>query len=341
MERYMPKILLSIMLAFASAAGAQAQAPSPYVEANPAHIHMVVWRGCEEACRGFIRDFEERDAPVHIEVTDVARDSSRLPDVRAALLSQRPDLVVTWGTSVSRGILGTQEEFGEASALGDIPAVFMIVADPVGSDIIDSYDNIGRPMITGVRNRVPEHVQLNLIFEYFQPKRLGVINDPDEINSTLNTQKLRDLAQELNFELLELEYDVDAEGKIPPEQIPVAMAEMKKMGAEAVYVGSSSYNLEYRDVFVQAALDHGLPVFSGYEKMVSEAGGLMAIANSYGNVGKLAAGQVREVLFEGSAPGDLPVRSLEHFSIFINLDTAKKLDRYPPFKLLNVAQITR
>jgi putative ABC transport system substrate-binding protein len=53
----MPKILLSIMLAFASAAGAQAQAPSPYVEANPAHIHMVVWRGCEEACRGFIRDF--------------------------------------------------------------------------------------------------------------------------------------------------------------------------------------------------------------------------------------------------------------------------------------------
>jgi putative ABC transport system substrate-binding protein len=337
----MHKLLFSITLALTSAAGAQEQTRSTYDEANPAHIHMVVWRGCEEACRGFIRDFEERDSPVKIEVTDVERDSSRLPGVRAALLSQRPNLVVTWGTSVSRGILGTQEEFGGASALGDIPAVFMIVADPVASDIIESYEDTGRPMITGVRNRVPEHVQLNLLFEYFFPTRLGVINDPDEINSTVNTQKLRILAQEMNFELLELEYASDVAGEILPEQIPAAMAEMKEMGAEAVYVGSSSYNLEHRDVFVQAALEQGLPVFSGYEKMVSEAGGLMAVGNSYGNVGKLAAGQVRDVLFEGNVPGNLPVRSLEHFSIFINMDTAQKLDVYPPFELLNVAQITR
>lgn len=337
----MRKLLLCVMLAFASTAQGQELEPSTYDEANPAHIHMIVWRGCEEACSGFIRDFEERGAPVFIEVTDVERDSSRLPDVRAALLSQKPDLVVTWGTSVSRGILGTHEEFGEASALGDIPAVFMIVADPVGSKIIKSYANTGRSMISGVRNRVPEHVQLNLIFEYIFPTSLGVINDPNEINSTLNTEKLRVLSQELNFELLELEYDTDAEGNIPPEQIPDAMAEMKEMGAEAIYVGSSSYNLEYRDIFVQAALDQGLPVFSGYEKMVSEAGGLMAVANSYSNVGKLAAGQVREVLFEGNAPGDLPVSSLKHFSIFINMDTANRLDVYPPFELLNVAQITR
>ena len=78
-------------------------------------------------------------------------------------------------------------------------------------------------------------------------------------------QKLRVFAQELNFELLELEYDTDAEGNIPPELFPDAMAEIKEMGAEAIYVGSSSYNLGYRDIFVRAALDQGLPIFSGYK----------------------------------------------------------------------------
>ena len=37
-------------------------------------IHMVVWRGCEEACLGFIRYFEDRDLPVKVTVTDVNRD---------------------------------------------------------------------------------------------------------------------------------------------------------------------------------------------------------------------------------------------------------------------------
>ena len=74
--------------------------------------------------------------------------------------------------------------------------------------------------------------------------------------------------------------------------------------------------------------------------MLSEASGLMAVANSYSNVGKLAAGQVREVLFEGNTPGDLPVSSLKHFSIFINMDSANRLDVYPLFELLNIAETT-
>ena len=74
-------------------------------------IHMVVWRGCEEACLGFIRYFEDRDLPVKVTVTDVNRDKTALPQVKQQLIEQRPDLVVTWGTSVSRAILGTITDF--------------------------------------------------------------------------------------------------------------------------------------------------------------------------------------------------------------------------------------
>ncbi|MEM9549662.1 MAG: ABC transporter substrate-binding protein [Pseudomonadota bacterium] len=325
---------LSLILGLALAAPLAAQ-PTP---SDPARVHMVVWRGCEEACRGFIRYFEDRDLPVQVEVTDVARDRAQLPDVQAQLLAERPDLVVTWGTSVSRGILGTREAYGAGSALGDIPAIFMIVADPVGSDLVESYAASGRSTVSGVRNRVPEDVQLRLLFEYYRPDRLGVLNHPGELNSELNTAKLRAISQEMGFDLVERLYVADADGNVPVEQIAQALAALKADGAEAVYVGSSSYNLEHQVKFVEAATDLDLPVFSAYTQMVSDGGALMAVGTSYANVGRLAAGQVAEVLLNGRSPGDLPIKSLNRYSVILNMSTAQALDLYPPLSLVSVAE---
>ena len=44
------------------------------------------------------------------------------------------------------------------SRITQIPVVFMIVADPVGAGIIQTYESSGRTNITGTRNRVPEKV---------------------------------------------------------------------------------------------------------------------------------------------------------------------------------------
>ena len=314
---------------------------SPAAHAADHKVHMVVWRGCEEACRAFTRYFEDRDLPVEVQVTDVARNKDLLADLQTQLKSERPDLVVTWGTSVSRGILGTQANYGTGSALGDIPAIFMIVADPVGSDLVESYASTERPMISGVRNRVPEDVQLRLLFEYHHPARLGVLNDPGELNSSLNTQKLRAIADDLEFELIEELYEADAEGAVDPAQIPAAMARLKDRGAEAIYVGSSSFNLEHQDAFVAAATELGLPVFSAYTKMVRKGGALMAVGTSYANVGRLAATQAEEVLLKGQKPGDLPVKSLNRYSVIVNMTQAQQLELYPPLSLLSVAEVVK
>lgn len=307
----------------------------------PARIHMVVWRGCEEACRAFIRYFEDRDLPVEVTVTDVNRNRDVLPEVQAELKAERPDLVVTWGTSVSRGILGTKEDFGTGSALGDIPAIFMIVADPVGSGIVDSYMETGRPLISGVRNRVPEDVQLRLLFEYHHPKKLGVLNHPGELNSSLNTEKLRAIADELNFELVEELYTPAEDGSVDVEQIPEAMARLKAQGVELVYVGSSSYNLEHQTEFSEAATALNLPVFSAYTKSVREGAALMAVGTSYSNVGRLAAVQAEQVVLEGVEPGKLPVKSLNRYSVIVNMVQAKRLALYPPLSLLAVAEVVQ
>lgn len=316
-------------------------ASTPYDAAAPAKVHMVVWRGCEEACAAFIRYFEDRALPVEVQVTDVARDRSLLPGVQQMLQSQQPDLVVTWGTSVSRAILGTRADYGHDSALGDVPALFMIVADPVSSDIIESYDNTSRPQISGVRHRVPEDVQLQLMFQYYRPERLGVLNDPGELNSQVNTEKLKALSTVMGFDIVEELYAVDAAGEVDPAQIPAAMQALKERGVDAVYVGSSSFNLVNQDAFVAAAAALGLPVFSAYTKMVRDSGALMAVGASYANIGRLAAVQAERVLLDGAQPGELPVTSLNRFSIILNMQSARRLELYPPLSLLGIAEVVQ
>lgn len=312
-----------------------------YTEQSPAKVHMVVWRGCEEACNAFRRFFESRALPVEVEVTDVAKDRAVLPEIQNSLKTQRPDLVITWGTSVTRGILGTQKDYGQASALGDIPALFMIVADPVGSDIVASYEETGRDNISGVRNRVPEDVQLKLLFEFYRPSALGLVNDPNELNSQLNTKSLKAISGDLALKVIPELYSTDGDGNIDPEQIPAALARLKDRGAEAIYVGSSSFNLEHRDIFVEAATDLELPVFSAYTQMVRESGALMAVGTSYANVGSLAAAQAEKVLFKARDPGALPVQSLNRFSVILNMKTATKLEIYPPLSLLSMAEVVQ
>ena len=305
---------------------------------DPAQIHMVTFRGCEEACSGFRDYFADRNLPVEVTVTDIGRNRSLLPDVVARLREEEPDLVVSWGTSVSTALIGPIGD-GNETPLGDIPVVFMIVADPVRSDLIKDYDASGRATVTGVRNRVPEEAQIRTLFEYFEPDAIGILNDPAEANSVYNTEAITPLAETLGFELISETYAIGPDGLADPAEIPVKIADLAAKGAEAIYVGSSSFNLEHAEAFTAAALEHGLPVFSAYEQMVSDADALMAVANSYVNVGKLAATQAHAILFEGAIPGDLPIATLNRYSVIINMRVARTLELYPPIQLISIAEI--
>jgi ABC-type uncharacterized transport system substrate-binding protein/predicted MFS family arabinose efflux permease len=323
------------VFAFAGAATAQDSAQ------KPVRVHIAAWRGCEEACSGFTRYFEDRNLPVQFTILDADSDTAKLADMRAQILADQPDLVVTWGTSVSLAILGTKADYGTGSAIGDIPAVFMIVADPVGSNLVGSYDSSGRSSVAGVRNRVPEEVQLRLMFEYYRPKKLGVLNHPKELNSALNTASLRAISKDLSFDLIEQLYTPDAQGNVDAAQIPAALAQLKAQGAEAIYVGSSSYNLENQVAFIKAATALKMPVFSAYTQMVREGGALMAVGSNYANVGRLAAVQAEQIVLNGAKAGDLPVKALNRYSVILNMKTAKELNIYPPVSLLGVAEVVQ
>ena len=248
-------------------------------------IYMVFWRGCEETCEGFKEYIAEKGIDAELVVRNANRDKAKLPAFVEEARALEADLVVTWGTSVTRGIAGTLSDQGNPRFINDIPLVFMIVADPVGSQIIVSYEKTGRANVTGTRNRVPETVNINTIRSYFPAfKRLGLLYNTNEHNSVIKVQEIAELAKTMNFELVALELELGSDGKPKTESIPVRMAELDAANVDFIYLGSSSFLDVHRDIFTQSAVDHGIPVLSPYERLVRDSHALLSIAARYQDV---------------------------------------------------------
>jgi putative ABC transport system substrate-binding protein len=301
-------------------------------------IVMVTFRGCEEACEGFKEYIEQSGMDAEVIVLDVARDREAIPAMRDEVRSLNPDLLVTWGTSVTLGMIGTVDDT-DPDLVSGIPTVFMIVADPVGAHIVNALDEPGRSNVTGTINRVPEEIQMRVLAEYRPFDRIGVIYNDDELNSVLKAEEIGRVGQDQGFDVVNRVVRNGTDGSPLVEDIAVAVADLAASDIDFLYLGSSSFLLANADVLTGAALDEGVPLATAYEAMVRDSDALIALANAYYNVGQLAGRQVERILVDEETPGDLDVVGLDRFTVLINIDTAAKLDLYPPMLLLRYAEI--
>jgi putative ABC transport system substrate-binding protein len=304
---------------------------------GPAQVTMVTWRGCEDACQGFKDYLARLELESEVTILDAGGDRTLLPGFVTLVNALQPDLLVTWGTSVTLGMIGTGAPGEEV--VTEIPTVFMIVADPVGAGIIEQSDRSGRPFVTGTRNRVPEETQMRVLADYLPVDRIGVVYNDDELNAVLKATEIKRVGEEQGFEVVERILAKDTEGNPMVDDIAAAVAEVAAQDVDFIYLGSSSFLLRNADAFTLAALDHGLPVATAYEAMVRDSHGLIALASAYYNVGQLAGYQAEQILAHGAMPGDLDVLGLDRFSVLVNIDTARRLDLYPPMLLLRYAEI--
>jgi len=302
-------------------------------------IMIATWRGCEEACKGFQDYINNHGIDTEFILRDAGKRKTVLPGFLAEARAEGVDLIVTWGTSVTRGICGTLSELGNPAFNHDIPAVFMIVADPVGAGIVESLERTGRPNITGTYNRVPEEVNIETIRAYLPSfKRLGLLYNTNEKNSALKRDEVAALTGPMGFELISLELPLGDGGKPRIEDIAPKMADLKAAGIDFLYLGSSSFLRDSRNAVADAANKNGIPVLSPYEQLVLDSQALISVAARYYDVGRLAGKQAEKVLVGGIPPGDLPVLRMTNFAVVINMEIARKLKLFPPLDLLRVAE---
>ena len=119
-------------LACAVAPGALAADPDRAPRAarlgKPFRIYAITFRGMTDVEKGFEEYFASRKIPVQIAYRDLNRDASRMPALLEEIRATRPDLIYTWGTSVTLGVVGPFDNIDLKKHISDIPVVFTLVA---------------------------------------------------------------------------------------------------------------------------------------------------------------------------------------------------------------------
>lgn len=281
-------------------------------------VVMVTWRGETDAERGF-KDAIAEDFDIDYIFLDAKKSKKNLPSIIQQTKKIKPDLIYTFGTSVTNAM---------RKVVTNIPIVFTIVMDPIGAGIAKTMQGSGTN-VAGATHAVPISVQFSSAKRIVDIKRMGIIYNPAEKNSIISRDVLREIAKKNGFKLIESA--VTEAGKLKAAAQVIIDA-----GVDMVYLPSDSFLLDNGSEVVSYFNQKNIPTLGATEKYVKKCGALVGVVTSYYNVGKEAAG-ISKKIFEGQKPGNIPIFSTDDIQYVLNMKTAQKIGLEIPMEILEIA----
>ena len=298
-------------------------------------VMMILFRGQTAAEEAFMLYLKER-LSVEFLVRDIDGDRTKTRQFINEAKQRRVDLVYTFGTTVTQDVVGVLGSVDRNRHLVDIPEVFNIVADPVGAGLVDGLIPTGRN-VTGVSHLVPLRDQISAMQRFATVRKLGVIYNVSEVNSLLAVVQLRQLANILDYELLEAPLGT---GHRPSTtEIEQAMGRMLSGRPDFIYLPSDSSMIANAQTIVRLATAAKVPVISATESPIYEAGALVGMVTKYVNAGAFAGHKAEQILLRRQPVGSIPIERLQRYSLVINMNAAAQLGIYPPLDLLRIAEL--
>jgi putative tryptophan/tyrosine transport system substrate-binding protein len=237
--------------------------------------------------------------------------SERLPELAAALVRLKVDLIVTTGDGPT---------FGAKKATTTVPIVMTTSSDPVAQGLVASLARPGSN-VTGLSSLATELNSKRLeILKDAIPKlaRVGLLLTPGtSITKDLQLKELRPAARALKLKLEEIETQPDPKGLESAFQI----AKQKQVGA-IMTIAIRAFFAERKRI-VELAGKYRVPAIYFQKEFVDE-GGLMSYGADYVDLFRRAAVYVDKIL-KGAKPADLPVQQATKFEFIINLKAAKQI----------------
>ena len=329
---------MAAALASTLPASVLAENPPTSKRARPFRIYAITFRGITDVEKGFSEYFTGRKIPVEIIYRDLNREVGRLPAMLDEIRATKPDLIYTWGTSVTLGVVGPYDAVVPGQHITDIPVVFTLVAAPTLAKIVSDLKNPGRN-VTGVTHVGPTDAQIRAMAQYRSFKTLGVLYTPTEKNSVVVIEDIRRLGREMGFHTVERTFRLDAQRKPIADGAADLVRELKEAGAQWLYLPPDSYlGTLAETVIIPAAMQLGLPTFASTEQLM-QAGALSGLVSRYYNVGQFTAYKAEQILVQKMAASSVPVETLKRFSYQIRMPAAKRLNLPPPLAMLSYAEI--
>lgn len=325
-------IFCCLVAALGLAADRDAVAQRPY------RIYAITFRGMTDVERGFQEYFAARRIPVQITFRDLARDNSRMPGFLEEIRQTRPDLIYTWGTSVTLGVVGPHDAVDPARHITDIPVVFTLVAAPVLAKIVPDLKQ-PRRNVTGVFHVAPTETQVRAMSSYRPFKSIGMLYTPTEQNSVVVVDEVREIAKKQGFTVVARPFKLDDKKKVTSEGAADMIREMKEQKVDWLYLPPDSYlNTITKSLVIPAANRNNLPTFASTEGLM-ETGALMGLVARYHSIGQFTAYKAEQILVQKVPPARIPVETLTRFSLQVRMDVAELLKLQPPLPMFNYAEL--
>ena len=300
------------------------------------HVVLVTPRGETVMERVFMDELKRRMGPVRF--TLIKPDAAQ-PGAMAALpdrvRQEKPDLIYSWGTPTTVALAGPFD----APKIADIPILFTVVADPLRAKLVSNLKS-PRRNVTGTSHLAPLPVQLEAIQSYRPFKTLGVVYNPKEANTKFMLEDLEAQARERGLKLLAEPVGLNAAGEPDPATLAPKIEGLRAKGAEWLYLGPDTFvAFTHRQLTTDAALKAGLPAFSANESAIRDANSLFGLFSPVENMARFSAFKAAQILKGEKKVGDVPIETLQSFSVLVNMCVAQRLKVYPPMTLLSYADV--
>ena len=259
---------------------------------------------------------------LYIELRWTAGNVDRAVSSAKELVALQPDVILANTTPITATL---QHE------TKIIPIVFVAVADPVGSGLVESLAHPGGN-ITGFLNMEGTLAEkwLELLKE-IAPRTIRValmFNPQTAPYAEYYLRPLQTVAPKLGVTTL-------ATSVRSAEDIETVFAKMSRDRGDGLVAMNDSFMFIHRKLIIELAARYEIPAIYFVREITAE-GGLI----SYGVVTAdsfARAAQYVDHILRDAKPAELPVQAPTKFELIINLNTAKALSLTVPDKLLSTA----
>ena len=156
--------------------------------------------------------------------------------------------------------------------------------------------------------------------------RIVFLSEPEDSPSGL--QRAQEAAPQLGVKLTPVGFHSRAD-------IPRALDVVAAERPHALFVYPDPIHMMEEERIAQFAIKNRLPTMYAFRES-ADAGGLMSYGANHVDMAKLAADQAVRI-FEGKAPGDVPVLQATRFELVVNLKTARAIGVTIPPSILQRA----
>ena len=251
----------------------------------------------------------ELDEDIVFVVHSVDGDISKVASLVRGFAADKFDIIYTVTTPVTQAVKACISENRI-----DIPVIFTVVADPVGSKVVANLRYPGGN-VTGISHVSKELLpQRLLLFKKAFPEiqRVAVFFDPEEeiSRSSFGQRYIHQAAQDIGVKLIVNRVHDQQELQNVCQRFTAAEIDSIFMLPDALSVAS------FKD-FLQLSRRLKIP-FMVIDNMLLQRGGAMGYSPDFFAVGEQSAIVVEQIL-KGVSPGDIPVQNPEKVKLVISL----------------------